>query len=593
MFKIIFKKHNRKLLFTSIFYSLLLIFIIGLTIFLSKSIISPNITVFNIKVSTVIHVTITSLIFIFFVVMFYFNIKTRSNHIGYVKQKLSRNENKFKNIFKKSPIMMFSLNSQAKVIEANNKLLSVTGYSKHEIIDNEFNIILNNSADNILNSINSMNEDNSIEDYETIVKCKNGAFLTVLLDINKYYNDNGDPVWLCVLRNITDQRLISRERENLIKRLELSYEKAREANKLKTEFLAIVTHELKTPITSMLGFSEIINNDNTLSNEIRNIGSVIKRSSKKLLEILSEIIELSMIEAGKVQNNKETFYAKDIINDIYSFISDLLDSKKINFRVENFANFKIFSDKHKLRQIFYNVINNAIKYTDEGNVILKNISNMNEYVFQIIDSGIGINKDKESIIFEMFRQAEDVFRRKYGGVGLGLTISKKLVESLGGKIWFNNNDAQGCTFNLSIPRDIKMEKLTSDADTIDSNFKRLKSILIADDDENTTIALSSSKINIDFCIKDFDDGDKLLFEYKNNPNYDLILLDIQMPKMNGIECLFEIRKINKNIPVIAITSYSTKETNNLKEKYKLLGFTDYIKKPFNTNELQEKISTYI
>ncbi len=591
MKSLFFKKRNRKFLIKSILYASVTIFLIASIIYLLKLFVPNDLKLFNIRIYIILHVLFTSLVFVFIIINFYISLKSRQIHINYVKDKLSRSEDKFKNIYKNSPVMMFSLDNKNNIIDVNNHFLNISGYLKKEIINKHISRIILNSK-NLQKILLKLKPQESLKDYEATLKCNNNNYLTIQFNVNKYSNENNEEIMLCVLKDITEQNLISRERENLIIRLEKAYEEAKEANRLKSEFLAIVTHELKTPITSMLGFSEILKNNENVNKDIQYIGEVLYKSSRKLLEILTEIIELSVIVAGNIKINQEVFNAMEIIDDIHSFIKNDIETRPVDFIIENFQYQKIYNDKHKLRQILYNLINNALKFTEKGEVILRNESTNKEYIFLVIDTGIGINESKQNIIFEMFRQAEDVFRRKYGGVGLGLTISKRLVEALGGNIRAEKNSKQGSTFIICLPRDIKMEKLP--INNIDKKIANArKNILIADDDEQSIKSIIASELNKSFNFVNFDDGEKLLYNYKNNRKCDLILLDIQMKKMDGIECLFEIRKLNKKIPVIAMSSYNSKNSNNIKDKYLLMGFTDYIKKPINIYKLQEKIEYYI
>ncbi len=369
--------------------------------------------------------------------------------------------------------------------------------------------------------------------------------------------------------------------------LEEALIKAEEANRLKSEFLAIMSHELRTPLTGMLGFSELLLNDVEMKPQQKKFAQLIYNSGRRLLDVLNDILEISVIEAGKINIEMSDFNVEKVVEDVEVLLADKLASKGLKLTKElNSINY-IYSDPSRIRQILFNLIGNAIKFTDHGEISISLFYRNGNYVFSVKDTGIGIAEKDIDKIFDIFTQVEETMKRRYGGTGLGLNICKKLVEVLKGKIWVKSALNEGSEFSFSIPAGNMHQNSdkhpvnpqTEKKLTIKSNLK----ILFGEDDPTSSFFLAN-------CIeehkswegKGFDNGQDLLNEFVNNRDYDIILLDIQMPIMDGIQCLAEIRKIDKNIPVIAVTAFAM-ETD--KKRFREMGFTDYISKPVKLHDL--------
>jgi len=387
------------------------------------------------------------------------------------------------------------------------------------------------------------------------------------------------------------------ELENTNIKIEQALEKANEGNRIKTELLALMSHEIRTPLTGIIGFTELILND--LSEEQKNEKciehktnlEIIKKSSLRLNELLTNLLEMSVIIAGnKVQIKYTVFDIKKLIDDIIQmFEKRIIDQKNkvfFDFKCEQY----IYSDPLRIQQILFNLIGNALKFTTNGEVSIKVIKKESEYLFEISDTGIGIEKSHQELIFDAFQQIDSSLRRKYQGIGLGLTVCKKFVEALGGNIRVESEAGKGSSFFFTLPLSetsgivSEPQKVKTETKTLQKKYK----VLFAEDElaNNNFIDKILNSIGCGE-HRGFMNGKELLQHFEKNRNYDLIILDIQMPVMDGVECLTEIRKIDKNIPVIALTAYSM-ETD--KEKFLDLGFKGYIGKPFTIQDLSKEIA---
>lgn len=381
------------------------------------------------------------------------------------------------------------------------------------------------------------------------------------------------------------------------------YSEAKKSDQLKTAFLATMSHELRTPLNSIIGFSDYIEKDMPVE-KIIEFTKMINSSGNHLLTIINDLFDLSLIESDQiniVKKDVELLPFLDTINDI--ILIELKNAKKENIDLklihpEQNKNLTIYTDPSRLKQILINLLKNAIKFTNNGHIhygfTFETGKNESLVKFFIEDTGIGIPKEKKEQIFEIFTQVENTLTRNYNGAGIGLSISKKLVVSLGGNIWVDTEIGRGSTFYFTIPTE-KLE-ITNKKDLSDllvkseTLTKNKKTILIVEDDDLSfqylNVVINKNNIHSLWAKN----GKESIIFCEENADIDLVLMDINMPIMNGMEAAFEIKKLRPNLPIIAQTAYAT---HGDKEKFLKAGFDDYISKPIKKQELIIKINKYI
>lgn len=408
-----------------------------------------------------------------------------------------------------------------------------------------------------------------------------------LIGIQNYRSENAySSEDLEILEFISIQIAISIKHKEIERNLQMAKEKAEESDKLKSSFLANMSHEIRTPMNAIIGFSELITRK-TVAQEKKDIyAQYITNSGKTLLALIDDIIDIAKIEAGQLKINKSVTYVNLMFNEVLEYINN---EKKRNKKEHilftkneaiNDINFCFLCDPLRLRQILTNLLNNSLKFTFEGIIEFGYlIPNNATILFYVSDTGIGLSDEKIPLIFERFRQADDTTTRQFGGTGLGLTISKKLVEMMGGRIWAESEKSKGSTFFFSLPliipdRSTKIIEQRNESN-INDNFEG-KTILIAEDEDNNFIflqeVLNQTKVNI---IR-AKDGLQAVNLVKTKPEISLILMDIKMPEMNGYQATTIIKEMKPSIPIIAQTAYAMAEDII---KGKNAGCDDYLSKP--------------
>lgn len=387
--------------------------------------------------------------------------------------------------------------------------------------------------------------------------------------------------------------------------------KAEEADRLKSSFLANISHEIRTPMNAIIGFSDLLKEPNFSSEERDDFINIIINNGNILIKIIDDILDIARIEAGELKIEENQCPVNKILSELLDSFNGIKikeGKNNIEIRVNKAVkepNFSITTDPYRFRQVMTNLIGNSLKYTNKGFIEFgynfyedKKYAEIKEQNimlrFYVKDTGIGISKDKQKIIFDRFRQADNSFVRKYGGTGLGLSITKNIVELLGGEIWLKSKLGKGSTFYFTLPYNPISYNVNNKQKDIDRPPKvydwKNKTILIVEDIESNyelvKKILSKTKANVLWATN----GKQAVEICKSNKNIDLILMDIRLPQMDGYEATKLIKQFRKGIKIIAETAYVMAE--NQKKAFDV-GCIDYIKKPLNSKELLLKINKYI
>lgn len=407
-------------------------------------------------------------------------------------------------------------------------------------------------------------------------------------------DDQGQP--LKVVGSVVDIT----ERKKLEEEL-IEAKNSAEANvKIKRRFLANISHEIRTPMHAIMGIAEQLTRS-TLNDKQEYYLRIINDSAKALLGIINDVLDISKIEEGKLKIDNVDFGMRDILYNVFNLFSDTAEQKNLRYKL-NFderLNRLFTGDPARVRQVLLNIISNALKFTEKGTItiscrLLSRSENQYNVLFECTDTGIGMSDEMKNKLFEDFSQEDESFERKYGGSGLGLAITNELVQLMNGSVSVKSMKDEGTTISIILPFTESGTILHSIPKIINPAAGKTSlsslSVLVAEDNQFNRLLLQIMLGNNEISYDMADNGLQAV-ELATRKNYDLILMDIQMPEMDGIEATKKIRSIcQRNIPIIAITANAVEE--ELKT-YMREGLTDYLTKPFDEYKLLKKIREYI
>ena len=395
----------------------------------------------------------------------------------------------------------------------------------------------------------------------------------------------GRELYFSVIHDITDKLQTQKE-------LILAKEKAEESDRLKSAFLANMSHEIRTPMNAIIGFSQLLKDDDITIDESSSYISIITKSGEQLLELIDDIIKISQIEAGIINIHLEQNNLTTLLKETYGMFSLTVKQKGIDLHLDipQPEVLHITTDGSRFKQILINLLSNAIKFTHTGEVRFGYTIEGDFLKFFVKDTGIGIDEQHYKLIFDRFMQVPHNEKKLYGGTGIGLSISQALVEKMGGKIWLNSAVGKGTEFYFTLPNTptIAPKPMSNKEDNILelSNSLENKVVLIVEDDESNRqlleLFLQSSHPKI-LKVENGVDAVELI----NKQDVDIILMDIKMPQMNGLEATKQIKKMKPSIPIIIQTAYAM---SNEREEAMKAGCDAYIAKPVKKNELLKIIN---
>ncbi len=503
------------------------------------------------------------------------------------------------NIFQKgvsnAPSCFIITDYNEKIEYVNPQFTKLTGYRSDEVLGKDFSILHSGThSKDFYKKLWDTIKSGNIWHGEFCNKKKNGDIYYESASISSIKNENNEIThYIAIKKDITNEKKVRKE-------LIAAKEKAEEADRLKSAFLENMSHEIRTPLNAILGFSQLINDDDINHEDRERFTKIIETNGTHLLSLIDYVIDMSMIESNQLKIFKKDCDIQSLLKDLYKKHQAEINKKDIDFILnipENYEKVNIITDESRLSQIISNLIDNAIKFTKKGNIEFGyKIETNDKITFYVKDTGIGIEKDNQKIIFETFRQINNSFSRNFGGMGLGLSISKALVELLEGEILVESKLGKGSKFYFTLPCSVnaieKNNKEIADKNQVSkigNKFKN-KHILIAEDFEVNYMLIKeilnkfqaeslwakNGKYAIDIC--------------KKNKNIDVVLMDIKMPVTDGIEATKQIRKFRKDLPIIAQTAYVQTEDIN---KILNAGCNDYITKPINALELISTIGKHL
>lgn len=511
-------------------------------------------------------------------------------------RKLEASELKYRMIMENMQLGLLELDLERRIVRAYDKFCQMTGYTQQELEGKILEkVLLSEKTNRELDAKGIGKDNNETHSFETQLVKKNGKPLWVLVSISPIYNLNNERIGTLGIHFDLSAR------KELEEDLATARDEAERAKDAESQFLARMSHEIRTPLNAIIGMSHILFDTNP-SDDQQEYLSILKSSADILLALINDILDFSKIQAGEITVNPKEFDLSGLIRSLQKTFQHKLEGKPVEVVTEIDDRIKhlLVGDDLLLNQILLNLLGNAAKFTSKGRIgvqvkCLEKVENSIRLQFIVHDTGIGVSQEKLELIFENFKQADGNVRHKFGGTGLGLAITRQLVELQGGHIHAESVEGEGTSFiftieyqDTGIAPSLVTEKLPTAADVDVANAK----ILVAEDNimnrKYVATLFKKWKIPIHFAH-----NGKEAVEMAHQEVFDLILMDISMPEMDGYEATIAIRNktnLNQHTPIIALTA-SALVTK--KDKAFEIGMTDYMAKPYKPMKLLQKIKTHI
>ncbi len=434
-------------------------------------------------------------------------------------------------------------------------------------------------------------ERGSIYQYEAnFIDEKGNKVILEVLKLPLYHHDGTKRGIINIGRDITGRKIYEDE-------LMIAKERAEESDLLKSAFLANMSHEIRTPLNAIMGFSSLMADYSLDKDSISRFLEIIQVNGRQLLTIIDDILLISKLQVNQIKVTTAVFDLDQVLtklNQQFGRELSILTEKKIELSVQKLnvkSGVKIKTDRDKLSLIYSKLIRNAIKFTNIGKVQFGfELKANNEIIFFVKDTGVGISKEKQDFVFKKFRQADDSTTREYGGTGLGLSIVKGLIDLLEGQLWVESELGEGAIFYFSLPLEvIEIEPFVETESKKKTRWED-KKIMIVDDVVESIFLLSEVLKSTGIKIITAETGTLAIQKFIENPDIDLILMDIQLPEINGLEAAIEIKKINPKVAIIVQTAYAQ---DGFTQKSKEAGCDDIVFKPINFENLIKKMHQFL
>lgn len=509
-----------------------------------------------------------------------------------VEKTLTESERRFRVMFELSPAGMILIDEKGTVKEVNSSFCEMLGYARNEILGNNIRLFAApyNNGD-IEKNISVILSGKTMVHEVTNIK-KDGTSIIIILYETLIILPDGSAGILSVANDITDRMKVQRE-------LIQAKDKAEESDRLKSVFLTNMSHELRTPLNAIIGFSGLIAEAGPDENTIFYSKTILK-SGQHLLSLVEDIFNATMIETGQIKINYEKVNVDSLLKEVGDIIhGERLSENKTDVELmlnsDGMDNDKfLLTDSRKLKQVLLNILRNALKFTDAGSIEFgsdKITDNGKKcFLFYIRDTGMGIDKKYHEEIFSNFRQIDDTHTRKFGGMGIGLSLAKKTVEILGGRIWVESELSKGSVFYFTIPGVISKDQLAEHISTKMTKNYEGKTILIAEDEQSNFDFLKILLNRMNIRVLWARDGREAVRITETEQSINLILMDIKMPLLNGYEATRLIKKAHPELPVVAQTAYATISDKMEADK---AGCDNYLSKPIRINQLIEMLELYL
>ncbi|HTP11999.1 MAG TPA: PAS domain S-box protein [Bacteroidota bacterium] len=500
---------------------------------------------------------------------------------------LEESEARFRGLYDDAPVGYHELDAQGRIVRVNRKELEMLGYRAEEMIGQEvwkFSEDSKTSQEAVRAKLAGTVVPKG--SYERTLLTKRGMKLPVLVD-EHFVRDQAGKV--TGIRTIIQDISLQKQAAEALREAK---EAAETATRAKSQFLAVMSHEIRTPMNGVIGMTDLLLHTE-LSEEQKDYVETIKTSGETLLSIINDILDFSKIESGKIELEHHSFELKECIEEVFELLAPKAVTKSLDllYWIDPRVPPIVVGDKLRLRQIFFNLIGNAIKFTEKGEVYASvtldwRVANECQLHFAVKDTGIGIPKDRADRLFKAFSQVDSSTTRKYGGTGLGLAISTRLVELMGGRIWVESDEGKGSTFTFTAKIGVPGDTVALPTVVVRAKVPELqgKRVLIVDDNSTNLRVLQLQCEYWGMVVRTTNSPHEALEWVCKGDPFDIAILDMLMPNMNGIQLAAEIAKQRpkESLPLLLLTSTGTNDENVRRNAHL---FSSTVSKPVKQDDL--------
>jgi len=511
----------------------------------------------------------------------------------YAEEALKRSEEKYRKIIENMNLGLMEMDADERIIFANQQFCTMSGYSLSELMSQKAtDLFLEDPNSRVINERTWKRQYGISNRYEFKIKTKAGDSKWWLVSTAPLHNTDGS------LRGSISIHLDISRQKKMERDLREAMHNAENSSQAKEAFLANMSHEIRTPINAIMGMGKLLAKSNLNKQQLFYLSS-IRTASENLLVIINDILDISKIEAGKITLEHITFDLAETANHAINMLQPKAEEKglEITKEIDEEISRSLLGDPYRINQVFINMLSNAIKFTEKGHIhfcarLLQQGENAQKVMVTIEDTGVGISDEFLNVIFNKFTQEDETVVRKFGGTGLGMSITKQLMELMGGAIEVHSKKNTGTTirltFNLKIGTQRILEKKRA-VKTDTSNIGNKKVLLVEDNELNRLLAYTILTQH-GAIVTNAENGLAAL-DAMQTEQFDIILMDVQMPKMDGVRATEIIRETyDKTIPIIALTANALK---GKREEYIKAGMNDYIAKPYNEEKMIAVIANWL
>ena len=509
-----------------------------------------------------------------------------------IENELLSKEKRYRNLFDQSTDGILIVSKEGRILKANRRFCSLFEYNNEELLSREVYMLHPESErEKIADSFSRVNVENPSE-IELLCLTKSGEIFLARITPSVIEVD-GKVFIQALFRDITEAKMAEAE-------LRQAKERAEASDRLKSAFLANMSHEIRTPLNGILGFSQLLKMNSRSPEETQSYIDSIFNNGKHLLSLIEDIIDIAQIESGQLKINPSQFDLSEMMLETFSFFQNEIELRhqgKVTLTLDNdiTESRHLISDGTRIRQVLYNLLNNANKFTRAGSINFGYIERANSvFEFYVTDTGVGIDTNYQKTIFNRFQQADDSLTRAHEGAGLGLTISKAVIEILGGEIWVNSEIGRGSDFRFTLRLQgayISVEPQTSATpiNSIISSLPPSKVLIVEDEQINFDLLKGFLKRSHLELIHAKNGMEALEIAYRET-DIDLVLMDIQMPQMDGYEATRRLKQLRPDLPIIAQTAHAMTE-DRLKAAES--GCDGFLTKPIIIKDLAKLLSQHL